>query len=153
MIYKKRNQLRPSFMIVWKYSVLLLRSICFFFDGSFISWFKLFCKQHHQYFISVLQSTQDDQNFPWQEQVIQLKCHLFPFLYPYRSLVGKANSRIVWICHFCFLVFATEEIAVLFAMTKPVSSWSIAKILNFTSFRSILNYLEPFSIINHPFDK
>ena len=41
----------------------------------------------------------------------------------------------------------------IFAITKYVSSCSIAWILNLTSFGSIFVYLESFSIINNPFDK
>ena len=50
-----------------------------------------------------------------------------------------------------FMVFATEEVAVFFSMTKYVSSLSITGILNFTSFGIIFYCLESFSIINHTF--
>ena len=53
----------------------------------------IFHQQQHQYFFSILQSMQEDQDLLLGEYGIYQKVHIFPFVYHYRSFVFKSNAN------------------------------------------------------------
>ena len=63
---------------------------------------------------------QDDSHFSIREDGINQKSHTYPFIYHDRSFVCKSNINQTVFEN--FMVFATETIAVVFAIKKYVSS-------------------------------
>ena len=68
-------------------------SIHLFFYGRFISWFNFFHYQQHQYFVSVIESMQEDQYFLIKEYGIHQKQCLFTFVNHDRSFIGNHNAK------------------------------------------------------------
>ena len=109
-----------------------------------------FHKHQHQCFISILQSMQENQDCPLGEYGIYRKFYLFPFFYHCWSFVCKFN----WNQTVCTIFYGgCYKVNCFVFFVISYFSWSIAWILNFTSFGRMLKCFELFSIIKTPFAK
>ena len=134
VISKKGNQLRLSFMLVGQFSVLSLRSIVFLIDGIFTSWFRFFISRRINILFSffnqrkMIKIVHDCSKIFNKNEIVFLLLILIVVLF--------VNKMHIYLNMQFFMVFATAEIALFFAMTEYVSILSIRLVLNLTSFGS-----------------
>ena len=138
-------------MLVGQDLVLSLRSMFLLIDCIFTSWFRLFHNHQHQYFFPFFNKRRIINILLDWNKVFNKKVIYFPLFILIVFLF--VNQMHIFLNMKCFDGVCYGGNCFVFVMKKYVSIWSIRFILNFTSFGSILNWFEYFSIMYNPFVK